>query len=108
MKKAGIYPWNLSILPKLRGIVLPTPRKCRDEGFLHKHWNKGRRKPSRLLNPYEEKVNESLSNGVTNSSVIYPDLWKLGYQGKRTTMKVYIAKNHLPCHNIVRKVVLIE
>ena len=104
MKKAGLDPWNLSLLSKFTGVSRPTLRKCRDEGFLHKHLNKGRRKPSRLLSPYEGKINDCLSKGVTNSDVIYSELLKLGYQGKLTTLKVHIAKNRHLCPHMVRTV----
>ena len=39
---------------------------------------------------------------MTNSDIIYSELLKLGYRGKLTTLKVYIAHNRHLCPNVVR------
>ena len=48
LKEAGKDPWNLSLLSGMTGISRPTLRKCRDEGFHHKHGNKGKKRRSKL------------------------------------------------------------
>ncbi|NBK24846.1 MAG: transposase [Spirochaetia bacterium] len=102
LKEAGKDPWNLSLLSGMTGISRPTLRKCRDEGFHHEHGNKGKKRRSKLSGRFGDLVREKLSKGVTNSAVIYADLRKIGYPGKLTIVKDFIARNRHLCPDVVR------
>ena len=102
MKDAGKSIWNLSLLSKMTGISRPTLRKCRDEGFAHRHGNKGRKRASKL-DGHTQLLDEKLKSGITNSDVLLSVLRKAGYEGGLTTIKTYVAKNHAPAIQITGK-----
>ncbi len=101
LKDAGKSIWNLSLLSKMTGISRPTLRKCRDEGFAHRHGNKGRKRASKL-DGHTQLLDEKLKSGITNSDVLLSVLRKAGYEGGLTTIKTYVAKNRHLCPNVVR------
>ena len=85
---------NLAELSRRTGISRKKLRNAKEHGFkIPVHGNSGRKKDKTVISGFTELIDNQLSNGVTNSSVIFDRLQENGYQGGRTQVKEYIRNN---------------
>lgn len=82
---------NISEVVRRTGIPRQKVRTWKKNGY-HLCSNKGGRPAGSLkLQPYQCKLNELLSSGVSNSSVCYDRIKEMGYSGGLTIVKDYIS-----------------
>ena len=87
---------NLAELERRTGISRAKLRRLKDQGFKFKeHGRKGLKAKKTVLSGYEDTIDEFLTNGVSNSNVIFERIKEEGYTGGLTTVKDYIA-SHKP------------
>ncbi len=85
---------NLAELERRTGISRAKLRRLKDQGFTFKdHGRKGLKAKKTVLSGYENAIDKFLSNGVSNSSVIFERIKEEGYAGGLTTVKDYIASH---------------
>lgn len=85
---------NLAELSRRTGISHKKLRNAKKHGFkIPVHGNSGRKKDKTVISGFTELIDNQLSKGVTNSSVIFDRLQENGYQGGRTQVKEYIWNN---------------
>ena len=85
---------NLAELSRRTGISRKKLRNAKEHGFkIPVHGNSGRKKDKNVISGFTELIDNQLSKGVTNSSVIFDRLQENGYQGGRMQVKEYIRDN---------------
>ena len=85
---------NLAELQRLTGLSRAKLRLLKQNGFqIQPHGNTGKTKKPSILDPYKDLVNRMLSQGISNSVVIFSRLKRLGYPGGQTIVKDYIREN---------------
>ena len=85
---------NLAELSQRTGISRKKLRNAKEHGFkIPVHGNSGRKKDKTVISGFTEHIDNQLSKGVTNSSVIFDRLQENGYQGGRMQVKEYIRNN---------------
>ena len=82
---------NLSEISRRTGITRAKLRKWKNSGYRILPDMRGKYKRSKKIDPYTWKVDELLRNGMTNSEVILGAIKELGFDGKLTIVKDYIA-----------------
>jgi transposase len=85
---------NLAELERRTGISRAKLRRLKDQGFKFKeHGRKGLKAKKTVLSGYEDTIDKFLTNGVSNSNVIFERIKEEGYTGGLTTVKDYIASH---------------
>ena len=91
--KFSIGKINLAELERRTGISRAKLRRFQKNGFkATEHRSKGVKRGS-LLDGYTAVIDDCIRRGITNSAVIYDRLIDLGYTGKTTIIKDYIASH---------------
>lgn len=85
----------LARVAELTPFTIRQLQRLRDNGFIIKsHGNLGRHRRTTKLSGYEKIIDEEyLKQGITNSSIIFNAIRRVGYQGGITILKDYIKKH---------------
>lgn len=79
---------KLAELSRRTGISRKKLRNAKEHGFkIPVHGNSARKKDKTVISGFTELIDNQLSKGVTNSSVIFDRLQENGYQGGRMQVK---------------------
>lgn len=92
--KFDIEKVNLAELERKTGISRAKLRTIKEHGFhVLPHGNTGRKAEETVISGFTGVVNDLLSKGLTNSSLIYDRISEVGYTGGQTQIKVYIQEH---------------
>lgn len=83
---------NLAELSRRTGLSRSKLRTLKTKGFkVVPHGRCGIKLPTTVISGFESVIDTYLSEGVTNSEVLFDRLEFLGYTGSKTTIKNYVA-----------------
>ena len=102
--KLDISNINLAELERRTGISRSRLRKLKNDGFVFKpHGRTGKKANETVLTGFTGVLDNLLRSNISNASVCYEHLLKLGYKGKLTQIRVYIEehKDLLPPKRLV-------
>ena len=85
---------NLAEFSRRTGLSRSRARTLKARGFtVAPHGRCGMRAATTVISGFEGIVDALLSEGVTNSEVVFERIRSQGYKGGKTTVKNYIAEN---------------
>ena len=85
---------NLAEFSRRTGLSRSKARTLKEKGFVAApHGRCGLKAKTTVISGFEGVINELLSEGVTNSEVIFERIGSQGYKGSKTSVKNYIASH---------------